>query len=102
MLDGVLELTLPQLARELANADVPGAAEVVRAGLTRWLASAASDDELKALAQFALNDVAARPAKDVLAELGLLAVVRERGAEALSKRISEVVASPAFATWAAS
>jgi hypothetical protein len=102
MLDGVLELTLPQLARELANADVPGAAEVVRAGLTRWLASAASDDELKALAHFALKDVATRPAKDVLAELGLLTVVRDRGAEALASRIREVVAAPAFSAWAAS
>jgi hypothetical protein len=102
MLDGVLELTLPQLAREVANADVPGAVEVVRAGLTRWLASAASDEELKALASFAMKDVAARPAKDVLEELGLLAVVRERGAEALAKRLTEVVTSEAFERWASS
>ncbi len=102
MLDGVLELTLPQLAREVANADVPGAVEVVRAGLTRWLASAASDEELKALASFALRDVAARPAKDVLEELGLLVVVRERGAEALAKRLTEVVTSEAFERWASS
>jgi hypothetical protein len=47
------------------------------------------------------RDVGARPLKHVLDELGLLAVVRERGAEALGRRISEVVSSEAFAAWAA-
>jgi hypothetical protein len=102
MLDGALELTLPQLARELANADVPGAAEVLRAGLVRWLASAASDEQLRALARLALEDVAGRPLKAVLDELGLLAVVRQHGAELLAARLREVVASEAFAAWAAS
>ncbi|MBL8918393.1 MAG: hypothetical protein JNJ54_06000 [Myxococcaceae bacterium] len=100
MLDGALELTLPQLAREVANADVPGGAEVLRAGLKRWLASAASDDELKRLADFALKDVATRPLREVLDEVGLLGVVRTHGAEALATRIRELVASPAFAAWA--
>jgi hypothetical protein len=99
-LDGVLELTLPQLARELANADVPGGAEVLRKGLERWLASSASDAELERLAALLLEDAGAKTAKDVLAELGLLEVVRARGAELLAHRIRDVVASEAFKAWA--
>ena len=41
--DGVLELTGPQLSRELINLDVHGGAEIVREGITRWLASAGSE-----------------------------------------------------------
>lgn len=102
MVDGVLELTLPQLARELANADVPGGAEVLRGGLKRWLASAASDDELKRLAEFAAKDLGVRKLRDVLDELGLLAVVKARGTEQLALRIREVVGSEAFSAWASS
>ncbi len=102
MMDGVLELTLPQLAREIANADVPGGAEVLRGGLKRWLASAASDDELKRIAEFVGKDLGARKLRDVLDELGLLGVVKTRGAEQLALRIREVVGSEAFSTWAAS
>lgn len=100
MLEGALELTLPQLAREVANADVPGGAEVLRAGLERWLASAASDDELTRLVDFASKDLAARPLREVLDEVGLLGVVRAHGAPLLATRIRELVASPAFAAWA--
>ncbi|MBM4777117.1 MAG: hypothetical protein GQE15_05375 [Archangiaceae bacterium] len=102
MMDGVLELTLPQLARELANADVPGGAEVLRGGLKRWLASAASDDEIKRITEFVAKDLGARKLRDVLDELGLLAVVKARGAEQLALRIREVVGSEAFSAWAAS
>lgn len=101
MLDGVMELTLPQLAREVANADVPGGAEVLRAGLKRWLASAAADDELERLAALALKDLGPRKLREVLDEVGLLSVVRARGAEALAERIREVVASDAFAAFCA-
>lgn len=100
MLDGVMELTLPQLAREVANADVPGGAEVLRGGLKRWLASAASDDELKRLSELVMKDVGPKKLRDVLDEVGLLAVVRSRGAELLASRIREVVGSDAFAAWA--
>lgn len=99
-MDGVMELTLPQLSRELANADVPGGAEVLRKGLERWLASAASDVELERLAALLLEDAGAKKAKDALAELGLLDVVRERATEWLAARLREVVASDAFKAWA--
>lgn len=100
MLDGALELTLPQLAREVTNADVAGGAEVLRAGLKRWLASAASDDELRRLVEFSLKDTGDRKLRDVLEEVGLLTLVRERGAALLATRIREVVGSEAFAAWA--
>lgn len=101
-LDGVLELTLPQLAREVANADVPGGAEVLRAGLSRWLASPQSTEAMTRAATLALDEVKTKSARAVLDEVGLLQVVRERGAEALARRITEVVGSEAFAAWAGS
>lgn len=100
VLDGALELTLPQLARELTNADVTGGAEVVRGGLQRWLASAQSDEALLRLVRFTSDSTGNRPVRQVLEELGLLEVVRHRGTEALANRIEEVVSSAAFATWA--
>lgn len=100
MIDGVLELTLPQLAREVTNADVPGGAEVLRKGLERWLASEASGEVLRQLVELALRDGGNKPAREVLDELGLLTVVKERGAAALTERIKEVVASEAFDRWA--
>ncbi len=100
MIDGVLELTLPQLARELANGDVPGGAEVLRKGLERWLANPASDAELQRFAELAVRDAGSKKAREVLDELGLPAVVKERGAIALAERLEEVVSSEAFAQWA--
>lgn len=100
MFDGALEVTLPQLARELTNLDVPGAAEVLRGGLRRWLASAASDEELKRLAAFLLADVGSRPARDVLEELGVLGALKLHATPLLAARLRELVASERFAAWA--
>lgn len=99
--DGVLELTLAQLADELDKADPAGGAEVLRGGLKRWLASAASDAHLAALAAFALGGAAAQPVAESLREAGLLDAATTLGREWLRIRMLDVVRSPAFATWLA-
>jgi hypothetical protein len=100
MFDGVMELSLPQLAREITNADIPGGAEVVRAGLKRWLANPASDAELKRLARLSLTELGPKKLRDILSEVGLLPVVRGQGAALIASRIREVVDSEAFERWA--
>lgn len=99
--DGVMELSFAQLSRELINLDVPGGAEVLRAGLKRWLASAQSDTELLGIAQFALERDKARTAREVLTELGLLEAAKTVGVEQLAARMREVIATKAFADWLA-
>lgn len=100
--DGALELTGPQLARELANLDVAGGAEILRAGLKRWLASPASDAQLKEFLELVMHQQPERCLKDVLGELGLLEVTRSFGTEQLAHRIRAIAASPECAAWLAS
>lgn len=100
--DGALELTGPQLARELANLDVAGGAEILRAGLKRWLASPASDAQLKEFLELVMHQQPERCLKDVLGELGLLEVTRSFGTEHLAHRIRAIAASPECAAWLAS
>jgi hypothetical protein len=97
--DGVLELTGPQLARELANADVRGGAEILRAGLKRWLASPESEKELGRLHEILLERDGERPLSEVLEEVGLLAVTRAVAQEQLAVRIRTITATPQFAGW---
>ncbi len=97
--EGVLELTLPQLARELMNLDVPGAAKVLREGLEQWIASPASDQALKDLAAGLTKREGGRSLREVLEESGQLQTYRTIGREAMRARMAQVVAAPAFAAW---
>ena len=97
--DGVLELTGPQLARELANLDVAGGAEVLRGGLKRWLATPDADRQLMDVARFALERDEQRTLSEVLSELGLLELATEVATEHLAARIRAIAATPEFATW---
>lgn len=97
--DGALELTGPQLARELANLDVGGGAEILRAGLTRWLATPAADQELTEFVEPLLARITERPLSEVLEEVGLLEVTRTVAQEQLAVRIRAIAATPAFAAW---
>ena len=99
LFEGVLELTLPQLARELMNLDVPGGAEVLREGLSRWIASPEAEAALRTSAARLTKREGARPLRAVLEESGQLQTFRTLGREALRARIFEVVATPAFAAW---
>ena len=100
--DGALELTGPQLARELANLDVAGSAEILRAGLKRWLATSASDAQLKEFLELVVHQQPERTLKEVLSEIGLLEVTRSFGSEQLAPRIRAIAASPECAAWLAS
>lgn len=97
--DGVMELTLPQLARELVNLDVTGGAQLLRDGMKRWLKSPDSETLLERATTFILSLDMKRPARDVLSELGLLDVVRTTSIEQLARHIREIAATPAFAVW---
>jgi hypothetical protein len=97
--DGALELTGPQLAREIANLDVAGGAEILRAGLKRWLATPAADKDLTEFVEPLLSRIAEQPLKEALAEVGLLEVTRAVAQEQLAVRIRAITATPAFAAW---
>ena len=97
--EGVLELTLPQLARELMNLDVPGGAKVLRDGLEQWIASSASEESLKDLAARLTQREGGRSLREVLEESGQLQTYRTTGREALRARLGQVVGTPAFAAW---
>ncbi|MFT3714089.1 MAG: hypothetical protein QM817_41030 [Archangium sp.] len=97
--DGLIELTGTQLAREVMNSDVAGGAELIRSSLKRWLASDAANTQLDQLAALTLKHDGARPANEVLKQLGVLEVTIELGTEHLARHIRTVTATPAFATW---
>lgn len=97
--DGVLELTLPQLAREVMNADVPGGAEVLREGLTRWLATKDADAALGRVAQAVLDRDGQRTVRQVLADWGLEGEARALAVEHLALRMRAIVGTDAFAAW---
>jgi hypothetical protein len=99
--EGAMELTGPQLARELLNLDVPGAAQMLREGLAAWLSSSAATGELQALAAALLEGERHRPAKEVLAELGVLEVAREVATQQLATRIRSLAATGEFSAWLA-
>jgi hypothetical protein len=101
LLDGALELTGAQLARELVNADVSGGAELLREGLRRWLAQPAAEAQLTQLAQRATEPLRAQPTRALLAELGVLQAVRAAAIEQATLRLKQVVATDAFAQWLA-
>ena len=97
--DGALELTGPQLARELANLDVAGGAEILRAGLKRWLATPEADTQLTEFVELVLERDGQRALKDVLADVGLLEVARSIATEQLAGRIRSIAATPEFGAW---
>lgn len=97
--EGALELTLPQLSRELLNLDVPGAAAVVRAGARAWLAEPGSTAQLEQTVAGLLARDGERPLREVLLELGVLESSKAWARAALHARLREVVGSPAFKQW---
>lgn len=99
LLDGILELTGPQLARELVNLDVVGGAEVVRSGLRHWLASPQSEEQLLAFAKFILERSGTQSVREVLIQLGLLEIARSLAQEQLTLRIRAISQTPEFSAW---
>ncbi len=97
--DGMLQLTGPQLARELINLDLSGVVEIVRTGLKRHLATEESDAQLAAMSSFLFERLGHRSLGDVLTDLGLLEMARELASAQLAKRIRAVALTPEFSTW---
>lgn len=99
LLDGALELTGPQLARELINLDVTGGAQVLRKGLERWLASPESEEQLQRVAKFVVEREGQRTGREVLQELGVLEVARAVAIDQLAQRLQSWAARPEFKAW---
>lgn len=99
LFDGALALTGPQLARELMNADVPGAVELLKGGLRSWVSSKEADDALGALGAFVLSLGGSKTGRAQLDELGLLSDARQLAVEQTLARLQHVVGTPAFAAW---
>jgi len=99
LFDGAMELTLHQLARELMNADLPGAVELLRDSVRAWLSSGEADPQLKSLTQFAIAATPHRTMRELLTEWGLLEVLKPIALEQLQARMKDVVATDAFAKW---
>jgi hypothetical protein len=95
-LEGALELTLPQLSRELINLDVAGGAKVLREGLQGWLASPKAQADL---AQAAANIDGKRTVGEWLDSVGQREAARTIGRELLRARLAVLFESPAYATW---
>jgi hypothetical protein len=99
LFDGAMALTLSQLSRELANADVPGGAQTLRKALGQWLATDAATKTLETTAERVLASDAGRPLSELLSDLGLLDFARTTGKELLRARFADVTAAPEFKAW---
>lgn len=99
LFDGAMSLTGPQLARELVNADVPGAADLLRGALRGWIASKEADAALEELSRLLASAAGTRTGREELEALGLLADARQLAVEQTTARLRQVVATPAFAAW---
>lgn len=99
LLEGFFELSATQLASEGRRADPAALGAIVRKWLARWLEREGAEQELaEAIAAFQGED-ADRPARDLLAELGLADAARDVVADFLEARLRPFVATDAFAAW---
>ncbi len=98
-LEGALELTLPQLSRELINLDLPGGAKTLREGLERWIATDEAMKAIRAACDTLAEREGGRKVREVLEEAGQLQLARTLGRQALEERMREIVGSEAFAEW---
>ena len=99
LFDGVLALTGPQLARELMNADLPGAVELLQESLSSWVASKDADEALAAVGAFLLSLGGSKTGRAQLEELGVLSAARQLAVEQTLARLQHVVGTAAFAGW---
>lgn len=95
-LEGALELTLPQLSRELINLDVSGGAAVLRDGLKQWLASPKSAADLQ---QAAARVKSERTVGEWLDSVGQREAARTIGRELLRARLNALFESAEYAAW---
>jgi len=101
LFEGLLGIHGGALARELVRADVVGGTRLLRDAISEWLASATGEAQLRRNVQRLLAREAARPAGELLAELGLRDALRAFAVEALSDRVRAVAATEPFRAFAA-
>lgn len=97
-LEGALELTGLQLSRELINLDVPGGAQVLRAGLKRWLQSPHGAAAFERLAR---GTRVGKTVGELLDGAGQRAAAMTLGRALLRERLKVLFASPEYAAWLA-
>lgn len=96
VLDGLLHLRGPQLAKEVGRSDVVGGAKVIREALKSWLASEGGKQELRERVRHVLDPEWNRTAGELIAELGLRDFARESAVQLLEVRIRELAATSGF------
>ena len=95
-LKGAFELTPQQLSRELINLDVPGGAEVLRAGLRRWLQSA---EAAKVFERIAEGVKLEKTVGEWLDGVGQRPAALKLGRALLRRRLELLFQSPEYAAW---
>lgn len=99
LLDGVLDLRLERLGRELTHVDVPRGAGVVRETLSQWLATPEGPAQLEAWLTRVMKAQGQRPVREVLGTFGMLGTFEQVGRESVRGRLAPIVASGPFAHW---
>jgi len=101
LFEGVLGIHGGALSRELVRADVVGGTRLLREALSGWLATAPGEAQARRLVQRLLAREGARPAGELLQELGLRDALRGFVVETLAERMRAVAASEPFRAFAA-
>ncbi|MCL2627023.1 MAG: hypothetical protein FWD46_09485 [Cystobacterineae bacterium] len=97
LLETALRWRLPQLARELANADVPGMAQSLQNTLAEWVDSEAFADYLNNAAGLVRNEASSW--KEMLEKYGLLEAWLKAAQHQTLLHLQNLAHTPAFATW---
>jgi hypothetical protein len=99
LVDGALELSGRQLARELVNLDVPGQAEVARLALKRWLSSPGAPAALESAAKALLDAAGTATLRQTLDEVQGQDSFKALAVEVVAAGLRPVVESEAFEAW---
>jgi len=99
LFDGALELTGVQLAQQLRRNDLPGSFAHLREAASAWLESETAEKTLTEALAVALEHDLARPVRDLLAEVGLLAEVEHELVSQTERSLRTLFVSDDFAQW---
>ena len=102
LLEGALELTGAQLARQLRNNPLGPAARELREGLAHWLDSALGRALVAESVQSLLARAGALTLREVLERFSLLEPLRATAVEAAQRYLEPLIGGEAFAAWIAS
>ncbi|MCL2013263.1 MAG: hypothetical protein FWG75_10820 [Cystobacterineae bacterium] len=97
LLETALGWRLPQLAREIANADLPGAARSLQSALSEWVAS--EEFGAKLLGGIGFLRKESTSWKGILERHGLLSTWFEAAQQQTLRQLQALVQTPAFGLW---